>query len=213
MRFWAFALISLFAARAAAEPAWVEPGTRVVEAPPPRVGECIGGDCAPERASAQTPLDTPPTRSRPANHVARFAYAGALLGVVSAGLSIGGAIAIAAVDDVSSERVTRGLWLGQLALATPVVALSAYLARRGSDYQGYRGLRTLGWVAYGAAVSDGVLLWYSAFHDMRLPAGLTIAAGAIGVFAVLPHALDAFVSGRKARRRLALAPSGLGVRF
>lgn len=221
MRLWVLALSWLVASVALAQPAgakpWVDPGMQPAETAPPEVGTCLGGSCRPGAqqvpAAAESEAAEGPRRPRRA---ARFAYAGALLGAVSAGLLLGGAIAIAGVDHPASERITRGLWFGELAVATPLVALSAFTARRHSSFAGYKGLRSLGWVSYGAALSDGVLLWYSAFRDLRMPPALTVAAGAIACFALLPHALDALISARKARFggfALHASPRGIGVTF
>src|SRR5690606_2538147 len=105
----------------------------------------------------------------------RFAHAAALTGVVSAGLLLGGAIAIAAVDDLDSERVTRGVQLGFTALAAPFVAFGAYSARRGGAPLGGRRVHTVGWIAYGGAIALGVQQWYGALHGIRTPAGLSVA--------------------------------------
>lgn len=188
---------------------FIEPGSQVVESAPPPVGACIGGSCG---AVAAEP---PRVRERrPPHRRARFAFTGAFLGAVSAGLLLGSSIAIAVVDDKESERVTRGVWLGELALATPLVALSSWTARRHAGFAGYRGLRRLGWVAYGAALADGIVLWYAALEGTPMPRALTIGTGVLAAFALLPHALDAYVSGRRARHggRIVLGP-GLGVRF
>jgi hypothetical protein len=218
------ALLWLVAGAAQAQqsaPRFVEPGTQVAPQQPVRVGSCIGGSCRdPELPGAAAPVSSPPPVDqfeRAPNRRARFGLAGAVLGVGSATLLLGGSIAMAIVDDRASERITRGVWLGELAVATPLVALSAFVARRGSGFHGYRGLRRLGWTAYGAAVTDGILLWYSALHGAELPAALSITAGALTLFALLPHALDALTSARKARatdtRGLALSPRGLVLRF
>ena len=188
-----------------------EPGTIVAPSPPPAIGACLGGDCrgAPARERAPEPPRPP---------LGNLAYAGAIFGTVSAGLVLGGATAIAVVDDAASERVTRGLWLGYLGVATPLVALSAHLGRRGSRFRASPTVRRLGWGAYAAAMTDGVLLWSGTFRDFSAPRGLTIAAGAIGALALLPHALDALLSARNAqmqrfRARLSPSPSGLAVSF
>jgi len=203
----------LFTAGAAADapPAAVDPLARHPGAwSEPRVGECIGGDCSPLPRERE-----PEERRRPPNRRARFAFTGAVLGTVTAGLALGGSIVIAAVDDLRSERVTRGLFFGAVTVVPPLVATAAFVARRGSPFQGYRGVRNLGWTAYGAAVVDGLILWYGAMRDVGTHPALTVAAGAISVFALLPHALDALVSSRHAvaSRGLALTPRGIGYRF
>jgi len=200
--------------RARAEPRpLVEPGTVVTESEPPPVGACIGGACRPERKSI--PDEPPP---RPPRTFAGFAlWGGAVFGTISAGLSLGGAIAIAVAKDPGSERITRGLWLGHAAVATPLVAFSSFLARRQAHYAGYKGVRRLGWIAYGFAISHGIVQWYGAFHDFPTRPGLTVLAGSMGALAVLPHALDALLASRQAKRprlgRVALAPMGLAVQF
>jgi hypothetical protein len=194
-------LLLCFALKAAAASAQVaplrEPGTDVSVAPPPKVGACIGGSCTAQRP----PTAAPDRPARAPNRRARFALAGAVLGAASAGLLLGGAIAIAVADDGTSERVTRPLWLGQLAVSTPLVALSSWMARRAGGGAGYRSLRRLGWTAYGAGVADGIILWYGAREEWQLPAGLTVVAGAIACFALLPHALDALIASRAVRSR------------
>lgn len=150
----------------------------------------------------------------------RFAYTGAVLGAVSAGLVLGGAIAIAAIDDAGSEKVTRGIWLGTVAVGPPIIALSAHLARKASSFASptSKSVRRLGWLAYGLAVSDGALLWASAFSGLPRTDLLTVGAGAFAVVALLPHALDAFTAGRAIRlrrflRRVDASATGLELRF
>jgi hypothetical protein len=201
-------IFGLFAPVGARAQRFVEPGTHVVETAPPAVGACIGGSCGPR-------VSEPRRERRPPNRRTRFAFTGAVLGAVSAGLLLGSAIAIAVVDDAQSERVTRGVWLGEVAVATPLVALSGWTARRQAGFAGYRGLRQLGWIAYGAAIADGIVLWYATLEGTRMPPALTVGAGVIAVFALLPHALDSYVSGRRARHggRVALGPGLVGLRF
>jgi len=189
-----------------------EPGTDFVILPQAPIGACIGGDCgAPVRSSV--PL------LQPRSTAARAAYGGAIFGVVSAGLVLGGAIGIAAADHRESERVTRTLWLGTMALSPPIVALTAYLARRQrSGVKGVKSGRRLGWIAYSAAVPNGVLQVYNAFHDESVPVGLTVSGGIFGALCLLPLALDALVSSHGAptttpRVRLEPRFSGVGGRF
>ena len=199
-----------------------EPGSQITSpsASPP-VGACIGGSC---KAAEPTVLDAarlrpyalpvgPTKRTVPRRQ--RFAYTGAVLGTVSAGLVLGGAIAIGVAADLHSERITRGVWLGYVATTTPLVALSAWLARREGGSDGFLALRRFGWLAYALSVSDGALLWSSAFGDNENPRFLTIAAGVFGTLALLPHALDALSAAHALRSRrfraLAVKVSGTGV--
>lgn len=202
-----------------------EPGTEFpIAVSPPPVGSCLGGSCAssdvPSTALAQPSRD-PSARHGRANpdRRQRFAYTGATLGVVSSALVLGGAIAIHAVgNDPESERITRGVWLGTLAVSTPLVALSAYVARKASGIEGYKGVRRLGWLAYALSVSDGALLWAGAFNGVPRSGLLTVGAGVLGVFALLPHALEAYYAGRSLRlrrfmQRLHGTSTGLSIRF
>jgi hypothetical protein len=149
-----------------------------------------------------------------APRAARFAHVAAIAGVVSAGLLLGGSVAIAVVDDPGSERVTRGVQLGFTALAAPCVAFAAYRARRGAFLSEGRRVRTLGWAAYAGAIALIVAQWYGAFHDAETSPGLTVAGGALGALSVLPQAWDAYLSARQARMRsLRLSASGLTLRF
>jgi hypothetical protein len=155
---------------------------------------------------------------RPDGDAGRFARAASIVGVASAGLLLGGAIAIAVVDDPASERTTRGIQLGYTALAAPVVAFGAYSARRDARGVGLPSgrVRTLGWVAYSGAVATGVAQWYGAFHDLRTTPGLTIAQGVLAAFSVLPHAFDAYRCARFARLRalgIGVSPFGVFGRF
>jgi hypothetical protein len=151
-----------------------------------------------------------------AGEAGRFARVAAFVGVVSAGLLLGGSIAIAVVDDPGSERVTRGVQLGFTALAAPLVAFGAYSARRGTARLEGGSVRALGWAAYTVAIATGVAQWYDAFHDTQPSTGVTIALGALGALSVLPHAWDAYLCARYARIRtlqLGLSPLGLSLRF
>lgn len=161
------------------------------------------------------PAALAPPASR-ADTAGRFAHVAAIAGVVSAGLLLGGAVAIAALDDPGSEQVTRGLQLGYTALAAPFVAFGAYSARRSSALIEGRRVRTVGWIAYGGAIALGVSQWYGAFHETQSSPGLTIAFGALGALSVLPQAWDAYVCARYARLRsirFGLSPFGLSLRF
>ncbi|MDB4971903.1 MAG: hypothetical protein JWN48_244 [Myxococcaceae bacterium] len=203
-----------------------EPGTsyRWPVTPPP-VGACLGGNCqnlpsAAEyaRARPQASPMPPGPRARTVPRRQRFAYTGAVLGSSSAALVLGGSIGIALANDIPSERVSRGVWLGYVAVATPLVAMSSWLASRESGYQGFKAVRRVGWLAYGLAVSDGALLWSSAFRHVYSPRLLTIGAGVFGVFALLPHALDALNAARSLRskrlqQRLHVTGTGLLLRF
>lgn len=130
----------------------------------------------------------------------RFARTGAVLGTVSAALVLGSAIAIAVAPDWHA-RVTRSVWLGVVATTTPLVALSAWLARREGNFPGYVDLRRLGWLAYTLAMTDGALVLTNAFHHERSPRLLTSAAGVFAALALLPHALDAATAAHTLRSR------------
>lgn len=205
------ACVVVFARAAHADaPPLIEPGTTVVTEPEPApVGACIGGDCRPERA--------PERETYRPRDFSRFALGGAVFGAVSAGLSLGGTIAIAVARDQGSERITRGIWLSYVGVATPLVAFSSFLARRGADYPGSKAVRRIGWLAYGIAITHGIVQWYGAFRDYPTRPGLTILAGSMGALALLPHALDALNASRHARRprigRVVIAPTGLSLRF
>lgn len=202
-----------------------EPGSQVASpAAPPAVGTCIGGSCKAEPSVLDLARVLPhalpvPPAARRVPRRQRFAYTGAVLGTVSAGLVLGGAIGIGVVADVHSERITRGVWLGYLATSTPLVALSAWLARREGGSDGFLALRRFGWLSYALAVSDGALLWSSAFNGGENPRFLTIAAGAFGALALLPHALEALSAAHALRSKrfrsatVTASGTGLMVRF
>ena len=148
----------------------MEPGTDVVLLPPAPVGACVGGACGRPLPGRGVTLPAP-------RGAARGAYGASIFGMVSAGLLLGGAIGIAAADHLESERITRGLWLGTMTLAPPIVAFTGYLARRRRPVQGVRSARRLGWTAYSAAVTNGVLQWAGAFRHERSPVLLTVSGG------------------------------------
>lgn len=158
---------------------------------------------------ARSPVPAPPARDPGA-----FARGAAIYGLVSSALLFGGAIAIAAVSDVDSERITRGVWFGVAAFSPPFVALGAWTARKRTGVEGYKALRVLGFAAYSGVVGNGILQWYLAFQRESQPWGLTVGLGALSVVATLPEALDAHVSGRRARgRRYGVSPGGFTLRF
>ncbi len=196
-----------------------EPGAYFRWQPPAPVGACLGGDCAPVPSVVARPVAEPSEDAPPVNRRMRFAYTGAVLGAVSAGLVLGSSIAIASVDDLHSERITRGVWLGYFALSTGVVALSSALARRelGGTSESGRGSRNVAWSAFAIALADGAILWAGSFQGFPNMDVLTIGAGVIGTVALLPHALDAWLAGRGLRSRhmvsLEPAANGLRVRF
>ncbi|HEY6876956.1 MAG TPA: hypothetical protein VI299_03015, partial [Polyangiales bacterium] len=133
-----------------------EPGADFRWGAPPAVGSCIGGACSVvPRANLPAPMLAPPTNDRaPEEARLRFAYAGAIVGAVSAGAVLGSAIAIATVDNRDSEPITRGVWVGYLAVSTSLVALSAHLARGpGGASESSKATRNLGWTAFALAMS------------------------------------------------------------
>jgi hypothetical protein len=174
-------------------------------------------------AEAQAPWPTrapqaSPSKPRAARDPGAFARAAAIFGTVSAGILLGGSIAIAAVDDLPSERITRGVWLGVLTVSSPFVALGAYTARKRARVDGYKAVRLLGWTSWSFGLANGVLQWYEAFHGNSQPWGLTVGLGALGALATLPLAIDAFVSGRRASMRryfhaVSLGPLAVRVQF
>ena len=201
---------SAFAQAVAPPPPLIEPGTTFRSEPPPKVGSCVGGDCGGSRARG---LAVPRPRSS-----GRLAFSAAIFGAVSAALSLGGAIAIAVVDDPDSEIITRSVWFGYVAVSPPIVAFSAYRARRQRGVKGVPSARRLGWVAYSAVISQGVLQLALAARDYDISPGFTIAAGGFGALALLPHAFDALACARGARTaapRAVIRPSltGLHVQF
>jgi hypothetical protein len=146
-----------------------------------------------------------------------FARGAAIYGTVSAALLFGGAITMAAMPDAESERITRGVWLGTLTLSVPFVALGGWTARHRADVEGYKQLRVLGWTSWVFGIANGILQWYETFRDDTQPWGLTVGLGAVGAISVLPLALDAFTSGRRASMRkrwsVGMGPRGVSVRF
>lgn len=192
-----------------------EPGTVVRWPTQAPVGACLGGSCM--SAPSTLPPAAVPTLGldRNEDRRVRFAYTGAVLGTVSAGLLLGSSIAIAQVDDLDSERYTRGAWLGVLAVSTPLVALSAHLARAGKGGAGSKAVRRIGWTAYTFAVTDAIVLWVGAFQGFGALDALTIGAGAFSVCALLPHALDALTAARSRRygRSARLEPTLQGFRL
>ncbi len=186
---------------------------------------CLGTQAAaaqapwPARPSSHgfQPLSETLQREKPRDPGA-FARGAAIFGSVSAGLLFGGAIAIAAVDDLPSERVTRGFWLGTATLSSPIIALGAYTARKRARVDGFKGVRLLGWTSWTFAIANGILQWYEAFQGQSQPWGLTVGLGALGAMATLPLSLDAFVCARRATMRrflsnVQLGPLSLRARF
>jgi hypothetical protein len=153
--------------------------------------------------------------SAPQRDPGKLARGGAIFGMVSAGLLLGGSIAIALVDDFASERSTRGAWVGLLAVSAPFVAVSGWSARRRMKVQGYKQLRVLGWTTWTLALANGVLQWYESFHHEQPPVAITMVLGGLGALALLPLSFDAFASGHratmKARIGLGMLPGGAGM--
>jgi hypothetical protein len=156
-------------------------------------------EAAPVAAQPQRAQE-PPSFSSPRDPGA-FARGAAIMGTVSGVLLLGGSVAIAVVDDVESERITRGLWVGTLTLSAPIVALGAWTARDRGQVEGYKQLRWLGWTTWTFALANGVLQWVEAFDGQSQPPGLTIGLGALGALALLPLSLDAFASAHRASMR------------
>ncbi len=129
------------------------------------------------------------------------ALVGGIVAVTSAGLLLGGSIAIAVVNDAESERLSRGLLLGVTALSVPSVAIMAWLSRKRADVEGFARVRTWGWAAWTGATINSALQWALVLDDRRISPALTIAAGGMGALGASIHALDAFASARRAHLR------------
>ena len=121
---------------------------------------------------------------------------------------------------MTATKYTRWLATFAAVLTLVVVALGAWTARKRVKVQGERQLRILGWTAWSGALVNGILQWHGAFQGTSQPWGLTVGAGAMGALAILPHALDAFISAHRAFMRtrygtvaLVPVPNGLMVRF
>jgi hypothetical protein len=195
-----------------------EPGAEFRWSAPPEVGSCVGGNCGvvPRTQVFGQPVPPPSGDAPRPDPRMRFAYTGAVLGVVSAGLLLGGSIAIAELNAYHSERITRGVWVGYLGLSTGLVALSAHLARNSmGSSEASKATRRVGWTAFAFALTDGAILWAGSFRGFTHVDALTIGAGAIAVLALLPHALDALVAGRalRVRRFGSLEPMANGLRL
>ncbi len=178
----------------------------------PAVGTCLGGSC--ELGAPVIPQqDIARRRTPPRGSAPGAAWSGA----VSGALSLGGSIAIASLNDHESETITRGVWVGFTALSVPIVAIGSYTTRKRARVEGYRGIRTLGWTSYVGALSNGIAQWYLVLIDAKPTPGFTVGVGALGLMAFLPHAFDAYVSGRAARTKglasMRPTPNGFAVRF
>lgn len=171
---------------------WLTTLTAAGQAPAPAVGTCLGGTC--EVGVQVTSRDQ--AESRPARGFARGA---AWMGLFAGVLSVAGSVGIAVVDHPESERITRGVWLGHLTLAVPVVAIGSLTSRKRARVQGLKGMRTLGWTAYTGVLGNGALQWYLVLTDSQPRPGVTIGLGAAALLAFLPHAFDAYVAGRASR--------------
>jgi hypothetical protein len=154
-----------------------------------------------------------------ARHVPRAAYGTAVFGFVSAGLMLGGSIAIAVDDAGPRERqlLSRGLLLGYTALAVPAVAVGGLVIRRRAEVEGLPSVRMWGWVSYVGALLNGVLQVVVVERERPVGVGLTLAAGGLAALGASTFAFDALLSARRAHARrlygLELLPSGVRVRF
>jgi len=133
---------------------------------------------------------------------AGFARAGGILGVVSAGLLLGGGVAISVADDPDSEPMTRGLMLGVTGLSVPVVAILAWRTRERAAVPGFEAIRSWGWSVWSGATLVSALQWALVLGDDEFSPGLTLAGAGMGALAVSIHAVDAFASARRARLRI-----------
>jgi hypothetical protein len=143
------------------------------------------------------------------------ALAGGVVAAVSAGLLLGGSIAIAAVDDPPSEPITRGLLVGVTAASVPSVAIMAWYTRSRAGVEGFSGIRGWGWSAWSGAMINGALQWALVLKDREVAPALTIATGAMGALAASIHAFDAFATSRRARLRFyyQIGPSSVSARL
>jgi hypothetical protein len=182
-----------------------------VESAPPAPGSCIGGSCAPGSAVGFAVGESEPLG------VCRVGQAAAYLGLAGSLATFGGSVAVTYAERGHGDRVGRGvLAFGTLGLV-PLVALGSFVTRRQCDVAGVPAARTLGWVGYAGGSATAIAAWVYALDGYPPSRGLSIGIGAIGAFALLPAAFDAYVGFHQSRGvglQLVLGPvTSLRARF
>lgn len=186
-------------------------GTRA-QTPSPNVS-CVGGTCI---VTPPGQAASPPPRMSVDDRAANVARGVALFGLVSAALTLSGAITLGTLDSLHAERVGRGLMLGLSAVSTPLIAISAHVARKRAHGKGVSALRNAFWVVYVGVLTTDAFFLYNAYRDAQPSLGFSILAGTGSALTVLAFSYDAFVSSREARGsslRFGLSPGGARVQL
>lgn len=167
----------------------VAPMDRAAPAP----GSCLGGSCTPGTAVGFVVTESEP------RGVCHVAQAAAHLGLAGSLATLGGSVAVTFAERGHGDRVGSGvLAFGTLGLV-PLVAVGSLVTRRRCEVEGVAAARALGWVGYASALATSMAAWWLALEDRPADRGLTIGIGALGAFAALPAAFDAYVAYRHSR--------------
>jgi len=104
---------------------------------------------------------------------------------------------------VAAEDPDVGLPVGIAAtvvggIMIPVVAMGAGSARTNPSIEGSSGLRLAGWIAYGFAMADALVLIGLGVAEVEVDVGIVATVGILGVLSSIGMIIDAFASASQA---------------
>jgi hypothetical protein len=130
---------------------------------------------------------------------AGWANGAAILGFVTAGISLIGGVM--SEDGISGETglIIGAMTTAQFAISLPLVYAGGRSARTGTAV-GLPSWRFTGWLGYGLTLVDAALLLGLGAADIAVPGGPS-SVGVLGALSSVAMALDASESARQARKR------------
>jgi hypothetical protein len=152
-------------------------------------GECTGGATASPIAVVEGAGVIRPATARSAG----------ILGIATA-VVVGGLTTAIVINDDDDLGIPLGIAATAIGgVGIPLVAMRASSARAGNAAMGAPGMRLTGWVIYGLAMTDAVVLLGIAMSDGDVPAPLAGSVGLLGVTSAVFMTYDAFETAKQAR--------------
>lgn len=179
--------------------------------PCPEGQQCTdSGECVPIAGTVQPPVvlgahgPADPGWAKPA----------AICGFASGGGILLGAIVAAALYEEPDASIPIGAVTTLFgAISIPVIAVGAASARKGGGVMGLQGLRLVGWIAYGFALVDAIVILGLSIAEVEILPPISISVGLLGAISAGSHAVDALASANEAESMAARKHADSRFRF
>jgi hypothetical protein len=154
---------------------------------------CVAGACTtPQRTDGLQTGQPVPEPAKPNGWASGAAGVGIASAVTVLGLALG-------AEGTKAQGQVPSIPLGAtatviLAAMVPVVAAGGLSARRSTGKEGIPGLRVAGWIAYGLALGNAVVLIAEGLGNTQPPPGQITGTGVLGAFSLVAFSADALAS-------------------